>query len=151
MNARGKRRSPSHVGGDQVNVSGSGNIGKIENSGNLAARDVFEVGTAAAVGPGARAADVQFNSVWDENRSSLDLVQLARDLAELRAALKNEASSPEHDLAIAEVARAELAAKDQDGPKALERLAAAGKWAFEVASKIGTTVAAAAIKAAIGL
>jgi hypothetical protein len=42
-------------------------------------------------------------------------------------------------------------AKEGNGPKALEYLKMAGKWALDKASKIGLSVAAAALKAALGL
>jgi hypothetical protein len=48
-------------------------------------------------------------------------------------------------------AMAEKAATEGDGPKALQYLKAAGKWAQEAATKIGVEVAAAAIKSAMGV
>ena len=54
-------------------------------------------------------------------------------------------------MAIGNVAMAEKAAKEGDGPKALEYLKAAGKWALDTATKIGSSVASAAITKAIGV
>ena len=47
--------------------------------------------------------------------------------------------------------RAEVAAKNGDGPKALEHLQNAGQWALDVALKIGVPVAIAALKTALGV
>jgi len=52
---------------------------------------------------------------------------------------------------IGEVAQAEAAAKQGDGPRALEHLSKTGEWVLEVAQSMTATVAAAAISAALGL
>lgn len=54
-------------------------------------------------------------------------------------------------MAIGAVATAEAAAKTGNGPKALEYLKKAGNWAFDVATKIGTDIAAAALKSSMGM
>jgi hypothetical protein len=64
--------------------------------------------------------------------------------------LKKDAVEPEHDITVSEVAKAEQAAKTGNGAKALEYLKSAGKWAFDTAKKIGTSVAAEAIKKSMG-
>jgi len=69
----------------------------------------------------------------------------------LRSQLSQEAIEPVQAVALGEVAQAELAARAGDGPQALKHLASAGKWAFDVATKIGAAVAAYAIKNAMGL
>ena len=51
----------------------------------------------------------------------------------------------------AQVASAEIEAQKGDGPQTLSALAKAGKWALNVAEKIGIGVASAAIKTACGL
>ena len=58
---------------------------------------------------------------------------------------------PEHDAAVGEIASAQVAAKAGDGPKAMSHLAKAGKWALDVAKKIGTGLAVAALKASLGI
>ena len=65
--------------------------------------------------------------------------------------MKQEATEPEHDVAIGDIAKAEKAAKEGDGPKVLEYLKAAGKWALDIAIKVGSSVASAAITKAIGV
>jgi hypothetical protein len=67
--------------------------------------------------------------VFPERRSggSIDLSALANELGQLRSAMKSEATKPEHDEAVGAVASAEKAAKQGDGPKALERLSTSSR------------------------
>ena len=108
-------------------------------------------GQVGAVGPGAQAHDLHFAQIWNQSSSEIDIATLREELSRLREVLRQEARTPEQDVAIAAVANAELAASEDDGPKAMEWLSKAGKWTFDVATKIGVGVAAAALKAAIGL
>jgi hypothetical protein len=106
-------------------------------------------GQAGAVGPGAIAVGNEFVQLWNSGGHDVDLDALAAELAQLRAALKSEGTRPEHDLAVAEVAQAEIAAGRADGPGALQHLKAAGRWALDVAETIGVAVATAALKTAL--
>jgi len=117
----------------------------------LVMRDKYVTGQAGAVGPGSRASEMTFNQIWGEVAGQMDLAALSGELAELREHLRQQATGPEHDLALGEVASAELAASAGDGPRALSHLARAGKWALEVATSIGTSVDAAALKSALGV
>lgn len=103
------------------------------------------------MGPGAHAHDMSFQQIWNQQGGNLDLPALATELAALRDAMRQEASSAEHDVSIGQVAMAEKAAKEGNGPSALEHLKSAGKWAFDVATKIGVGVATVAVKSALGL
>lgn len=114
--------------------------------------DRYDVqGQAAAVGPHAHVHDATFNQIWSQSAEDIDLPELAIELERLRAALRAEATTPDNDQVVADIGQAELAAKNGDGPKAMRYLRSAGKWAFGVATSIGVTVAAAAIKAATGV
>jgi hypothetical protein len=113
--------------------------------------DQYKVGQAGAVGPKAHAHDMTFQQIWNESADRINLDALASDLARLRAALREEARTAEEDAAIGEVALAETAAKQKDGPKALAHLKKAGQWALGVAEKIGVAVATGAIKTALGM
>lgn len=104
-------------------------------------------GQVGAVGRHARARN--FQQIW--NDSGIDAKALAKELSELRSAMRQQATDPEHDAALGHVASAETAADSGDGVKVLEHLKMAGRWALDVASNIGARVAAAAIKAAMGL
>ncbi|MFZ5448148.1 MAG: hypothetical protein ACOZFS_05870 [Thermodesulfobacteriota bacterium] len=108
-------------------------------------------GQVGAVGPSSHAHDMSFTQVWNQTSKDIDLSTLAQELSILRQHLRAEAQTPEQDLAIGAVANAELAAKTGDGPKALEWLKKAGSWAFDAATRIGTDVAIAALKAALGI
>jgi hypothetical protein len=98
-----------------------------------------------------------FVQTWNQMAGDISLPELASELDTLRQHLRGTASDPEHDVAIAALAEAEIAAKEGDGPKALERLSAlrrvggAAKWAVGAATSIGTAVAAQALKTALGL
>jgi len=108
-------------------------------------------GQVGAVGPNARAENNTFNQAWQNAAANIDMQALAAELAVLRASMRKEATDIEHDQAIASIGAAEGAAKKQDGAGAISHLKSAGKWAFDVATKIGTTVAAKAIQTAVGL
>lgn len=108
-------------------------------------------GQVGAVGPNAKAENNTFNQIMQQAASNLDLPSLTAELAALRKSMRTQATEVEHDLAVASIGAAENAAKRQDGVGALEHLKSAGKWALEVATKIGAPVAAKAIQTAIGL
>ena len=107
-------------------------------------------GQAGAVGRKARAEANTFQQ-YQAAAEAFDLARLAEELAKLRDTLPKEASEPAHYRALAEVSEAEEAARQGKGAEALKRLKAAGQWSFEVATKIGTSVAAKAIQAGMGL
>ena len=117
--------------------------------GNTSTGDTNYVGQAGAVGSGATSHNAIF--VQGSGQSSLDLAALSRDLDQLRAVLREQPSSPENDLALAEVSRASIAAGEGDEARTISHLRAAGKWAWETANNIGAAVAAAVIGKAIGL
>jgi len=118
---------------------------------NLHMGDNYSAGQAGAMGPGAIASDMTFQQIWNQVQGSVDLPQLARELATLQAALCSEAKEPDHDMAIGAIAAASTAAKQGNGAKALEYLKKAGTWALDVATKIGTDIAAAALKSSMGI
>jgi hypothetical protein len=111
----------------------------------------IEKSQVGAVGTGAHARDMTFEQVWTEAKHDIDLEALARELTQLRSAMRQEATAPEHDVAIGEVAAAEAAATEGDGSKALQHLRNAGKWAWNVATQIGVSTASAALKISLGL
>jgi len=112
--------------------------------------DKYNVGQAGAVGPNAHAHDMTFNQIWNQLQGSIDLAQLATELSALRQEMKKEAVEAEQDIAVSEVAKAEQAAMSGDGSKTLSHLRSAGRWALDVATKIGTSLAIEAIKKSMG-
>lgn len=74
---------------------------------------------------------------------------LADELAKLRTSLRQIATDPDHDIKIGNVASAESAARKGDVEGALSYLKGAGKWALDVATKIGVKIAADAIQGSL--
>jgi hypothetical protein len=131
-------------------------INIVQNNPNLmeiAMRDKYDIKGSAvgAVGPHSHAHDINFQQIWDEASSSIELEKLSEELSKLSSALKEKAKVPEHFHAIAEIAEAEAASKSGNGGKALEHLKRAGNWSLGIAEKIGIGVATAALKTAMGL
>ncbi len=108
-------------------------------------------GQTGAVGPNAHVHDVSFTQAWNQIESKVDLAKLAGDLAALKAAMEGSASEPGEKFAVGAVAAAEQSALQRDGPKVMEYLKTAGKWALKVAEKIGASLATEALKSALGL
>lgn len=109
-------------------------------------RDAYSAGQAAAMGPNATAEGNTFIQVLRDAIGESSLLDLATELETLRSAMLAEAKSSGQDEAVAAVAQAEEAAKKGDAKGVLSWLKAAGKWSFDVATKIGTSVAAKAIE-----
>jgi hypothetical protein len=152
---RTMRRTPgrtSKIGSIQLQVIGkqyisTDQVRKVE----VHMGDNYTVGQAGAVGPGSSAENISFSQVWNQLQQSVNLPQLAEELSQLRRAMKQESEGPETDVAISDVAKAELAAKEGDGSTVIRHLKNAGKFALDVATKIGTSVAVKAIEGAIGM
>jgi hypothetical protein len=81
----------------------------------------------------------------------IDASGLADDLRQLRTELSRLARTPAEDAALVSVTKAETAAWEKNVPKAVDYLRHATGWALQVAAKIGTTVASAALKHALDL
>lgn len=119
-----------HVSSDQFNISNvSGQIGAIGRSNSVAGASFSQSLAAAA--------------------TQVDASALSAELALLRVELKKLATEVEHEFSVANVAAAESAANKGDTEGSLKYLKAAGKWALDAATKIGTQVAAKAIESAI--
>jgi hypothetical protein len=109
-------------------------------------------GYVGAMGDNAQAHNVNFNQPVNNVGESIDLVALATELATLRVEIaKMQDSSPQAMLAAGEIVRAEIAAGEKDTPKVLGHLKAAGQWALDAATKVGTTIVAEVIKKSMGL
>jgi hypothetical protein len=79
-----------------------------------------------------------------------DLPRLAAELETLKQVLIREAGSPADYKVVSEIEAAKEAAKAGDKATITRHLAKAGRWAFDIAARIGTEVAAAAINRALG-
>ncbi len=91
------------------------------------------------------------NQIWNTFFKDSELEVLVDELRRLQAAIRTEPSAPEKDSALAAVVQAEIAAQKGDGPAVLRSLSKAGRWTLSCAEKIGTEVAAAMLKKALGL
>jgi len=89
--------------------------------------------------------------VHNENKSELDYKKLAEELRALRDEMQNSATNGEHASEIEEVELAQQAAEANSKPAIQKALKKAGGWALTVAEKIGTPLAIAALKNAIGI
>lgn len=119
--------------------------------GDVKMGDEYNIGQAGAAGPNAHAHDMTFNQIGGNIEKSMSLAQLADELAKLRQAMSQEAQNPSHFITLGKVAEAEVAAKEQNSSKVAESLKAAGKWALDVSTKIGVSVATEAIKQSMGM
>jgi hypothetical protein len=113
--------------------------------------DNYSAGQAGAMGPLAHAHDMTFNQISAKHLGHIDMRTLAVELSSLRREMRQAASEPEQDIAVGQVAAAERAAQKGDTSGVLRHLKGAGKWAFDVATKIGVSVASEAIKKSAGL
>jgi hypothetical protein len=114
--------------------------------------DNYTTGQAGAVGPHSSAQDMTFNQVWNQLAPDVDLPGLAQELEQVRTEMRRTAEgSLAQDLALAQIAQAEISARSNDGPAMLEHLRQAGAWALDVAKSVGAGVAVAALKSAMGL
>ena len=111
---------------------------KYENKGNV-----------GAMGDNATASS--FQNIQSRDQSKIEISPMLMDeLSLLRQALIAEGSR-EGSIAAGAVAEAEIAGESQDETSLMEALRKAGKWSLDVATKIGASVAAAAIKKAVGV
>jgi hypothetical protein len=84
-------------------------------------------------------------------QSGTELKALAEELAKLRIAARQQSTEADHDAAVGAIAEAESAAKKGDEKSMIQYLAKAGSWALDVATKIGVSIAAEAIKKSLGM
>ncbi|HKX26909.1 MAG TPA: pentapeptide repeat-containing protein [Blastocatellia bacterium] len=106
-------------------------------------------GPASAAGPSPQLQEAAFRRIGSQIESSIDIGRLVEELAALRQAMSHEALEAEQYVAVGNVAKAEQAAKVRDSAKMAENLRAAGGWALEIASRVGATLAAKAIRHSI--
>lgn len=111
--------------------------------------DEYHVGMAGAVGPHAKNKGGAFSQTINQAAATIDMKALASELSRLRTEMRAAAVQPEEDEAVAKIGAAETAATLEHRSEALGHLKAAGAWALEIATKIGTTVAAKAIETAL--
>lgn len=82
----------------------------------------------------------------NEFPSDFDFDKLYSELLELKTQLLQNAESPEHYQAIAEISKAEVSAKEKNSSGVIENLKKAGSWVFDFATKVGTSVVSEIVK-----
>jgi hypothetical protein len=115
--------------------------------------DKITVGQAQVViGSNSSAGDINTHGhIAGGSIGDIDLSRLADELSSLRRALREEATLPEHDIALGAVAAAERCSREGDASGAMAHLKSAGRWCLDIASKIGVRVAAEAINSSLGI
>ncbi|KAA3657336.1 MAG: hypothetical protein DWQ04_28420 [Chloroflexi bacterium] len=94
------------------------------------------------------------NSSIEQNNglSNFNMTELIKELEEVRSAMENTPNKNSQQYSsIAEISQAEDAAKSGNQQAVWEHLKKSGTWAFDIATKIGVSVAASALKSALGL
>lgn len=126
------------------------NIGNIERLNMRNQGDEIKVTRGNVIN---RSSNVRDNvlQTWNEQGGEIDLHSLIAELTQLRAGMKQEDSSGEHDKEIGKVHEAEEAASEGDDTKAMDCLSKAGQWTLSVANKLGLVVVTAALKKSLGL
>ena len=112
--------------------------------------DTFNTGFAGSVGPGSQSHGTTFNVDQRSVLQQVDLGALATDLVKLRMAMGSQAADTQQYQAVAAISGAQDAAEKGDRSTVAAKLKEAGHWAFDVATKISTTVAAEAVKKSMG-
>ena len=121
---------------------------KVYLTGDIVMGDKYDIkGQVGIAGPNAQGNDIRIlNESWDQWIATTDLSILADDLAKLQNEMSKTRTEPQHDLSIEHIARAEASARDGSGSRISRNLKAAGQWALDIATKIGTGVAVEALK-----
>jgi hypothetical protein len=115
--------------------------------------DEYKIGDHAqigAVGKGAHVDKISF-SMSEVGSPDSSVAALLDELAKLRLEMRRQAVTTDEDKSVVAIGNAISAAEEGDTTRALGHLKSAGKWALTIATSIGAAVAAAAIKAALGL
>lgn len=132
-----------------IGQSFSVNIGKVvmadEYSGGYFQNIQSQIG---AQGPNVKAQD--FTQQADQRQLTADMPALSLELESLKQQLVTEAASADDYRAVAEIQAAREAADEGNEGGVRQHLANAGRWALEVAVRVGTSVAETALRQAIG-
>ncbi len=118
--------------------------------GELKMGDNYAAGQVGAMGPQAHAHDISFHQV-SARLAQIDMRTLAGELGTLRRKMRQKADAPEQDVAIGQIAAAEIAAQKGDASGVVHQLKNVGKWVGDFATEVGANIAAEVIKKSVGL
>ena len=96
-------------------------------------------GNAAAVGSNAQANNTQITQI-NNIQDNIDPIILLESLLLLREEMRKLAIIPEEIIDTAKIAEAEIAVKKGDISKAKVILSTAGKWTYDIATKLGIAI-----------
>lgn len=149
----------THAMGDEVRAEAQRVAAEIENAlaqpsrvrSNAGSNVFINHGQAGAIGPNASASGNTFQQQVNVVRplDGEEQRRIVEQLSMLVAELKARAEQPGEYAALADVAQAQLEAKNGDRSGVGKSLKRAGKWVFEVAEKIGVDVVVELIKGAM--
>ena len=109
--------------------------------------DTYHIyGQAGSVGPHSKSSNSSFVQVPPKLPDGTDLATLADELKTLLEVMRKDARETPDFQCLANISGAQEAASKGDSSITFDYLKAAGKWAFDVATKIGVGVAVNAIK-----
>jgi hypothetical protein len=113
--------------------------------------DIYISRNVGAVGRNATAHNTTIIENHEARLAGVNLSALATQLNSLKRAMETADQDPSYFEAVATISAAEDSAKKNEQSRTVAKLRTAGSWAFEIATKIGVTVAPGAIKTVIGL
>ncbi len=80
-----------------------------------------------------------------------ELADLAQELYQFRAEIHGQATDPEQDVDLGQIAAAEIAARSGDRRAVLLHLKTVGSWVLDFATQVGATITAEFMKKAMGM
>jgi hypothetical protein len=86
----------------------------------------------------------------NQGGANVSLDELAQELAKLRLVMRQRAETVSQDRAVAKIGEAQEAAQQGDRRGAVTALSQAGKWALEIATQLGVSVATEMLKKTVG-
>lgn len=123
-----------------------------ENDRNSTNNIIINGGNINQINTGINMGDTnQYNGEENVFWNSIDYKILENELSSLHLEMKKRANTDEKDIALAEIAKAKKAAKEKRVDEIIKTLKSSGKWALDVATKLGTTLATEALKIALGI
>jgi hypothetical protein len=112
--------------------------------------DKTQIGTNYGIAGPVQAASINFNQTWNELARAVDVTSLVPELSKIVEVARQRASTPEQFDELSAVSKAISEGNKGNNTGLIERLTKAGKWTLDIAKEIGVSVAAEAIKKALG-
>ena len=114
-------------------------------------RDVYNTGQAGNVGPGSKSKVNNMSQGHAFSHNSIDNKDLMMELNQLEKSVRNDSGIQNRNVALTTINQAQEECKVGNVEKSLTILKQSGKWVFEQATKIGTTIISAYLKRELNL